>query len=104
MNLRSIVGLTPETRVRKRSSSLACGRSLRRYSCDVRVARSDPPLQDQNVSIYADDEVSRSWTPVKIRLHGRAGSHTGSAGLFDKTTAPLWPRESPRYSARSGAE
>ena len=25
-------------------------------------------------------------------------------GLFDKTTAPPWPRESPRYSARSGAE
>src|ERR1700745_3874014 len=68
MNLRSIAGLTPETRVRKRSSSLACGRSLRRYSCDVRVARSDPPLQDQNVSIYADYEVSRSWTPVQVRL------------------------------------
>ena len=25
------------------------------------------------------------------------------APLFDETTAPTWPRESPRYSAQSGA-
>jgi hypothetical protein len=29
---------------------------------------------------------------------------TPEAPGCSKTTAPLWPRESPRYSARSGAE
>jgi hypothetical protein len=44
------------------------------------------------------------WTLVQVRLYGKSRQSHGKPGLFDKTTARPWPRESPRYSARSGAE
>jgi hypothetical protein len=44
------------------------------------------------------------WTLVQVRLYGKSRQSHRKPGLFDKTTAPPWPRESPRYSARSGAE